>query len=165
GGNIGLELAYAHPEKIKKLITFGANFTYENWLVTPDSVTMDSNDPKILRVSSMIQKYNTGKNKIAPEIGKKLTSLTEKYPNFTTDQLKQIKIPTLIVVGDHDLVALDQTVTLFKSLPHAQLFIVPGASHFELVEQPGLMISEITKFLSAQYRDIDPYYFTRFIHE
>ena len=26
GGNIGLELAYAHPEKILKVITFGANY-------------------------------------------------------------------------------------------------------------------------------------------
>jgi pimeloyl-ACP methyl ester carboxylesterase len=37
GGNIGLELAYAHPEKVKKLIAFGANYSHENFLAPYDS--------------------------------------------------------------------------------------------------------------------------------
>ena len=41
GGNIGLELAFAHPEKVLKVVAFGANYTYENWMAPPDSVVMD----------------------------------------------------------------------------------------------------------------------------
>ena len=162
GGNIGLELAYAHPEKVKKLITFGANYTYENCGAPPDSVTMDPKDPLIAKVSTMMQKYKTGTEKISPEINKKLSDLMEKYPNFTKEQLKQIKIPVLVVSGDHDLIKLDHTISLFTSLTHSQLFIVPGASHFELIEQPELINSEIIQFLNTPYRDIDRYYFLRF---
>jgi pimeloyl-ACP methyl ester carboxylesterase len=163
GGNVGLELAYANPEKVKKLVTFGANYTWENWMVPPDSVTMDSKDPIIVKASKVMLKYKTGKDKIHPETQKKLINLTEKFPNFTKEQLKRIKVPVLVVVGDHDLVTLDQTLALFKSLPHSHLYIVPGASHLELIEQPELINSEILKFLSTPYRDIDPYYLLRFL--
>jgi len=162
GGNIGLELAYAYPEKVKKLITFGANYTYENCGAPSDSVTMDPEDPLFAKVSTMMQKYKTGTEEISPEINKKLSDLMEKYPNFTQEQLKQIKIPVLVVSGDHDLIKLDHTVSLFTSLPHSQLFIVPGASHFELIEQPELINSEIIQFLTTPYRDFDRYYFLRF---
>jgi pimeloyl-ACP methyl ester carboxylesterase len=69
------------------------------------------------------------------------------------EQLKQIKVPVLVVVGDHQLINIDQTISLFKSLPHLQLFIVPGASHLVPAEQPGLVNSEVIKLLSAPYRD------------
>lgn len=159
GGNIGLELAYAHPQQVKKLVTFGANYTHENYTAPPDTVTMDANDPRLLRTTELLKKYREGMDKISPVVRKKLDNLMEKYPNFTVEQLKQIKIPILVVVGDRDAIKIDQTLSLFNSLPHAQLFVVPGASHLVPVEQPGLVNSEVIKFLSEPYHDLDRYYF------
>jgi pimeloyl-ACP methyl ester carboxylesterase len=166
GGNIGLELAYAHPEKVKKLFAGGTNYSHENYLTPYDSTTiMDKNDPLIVALKTLRQKRATRASErltpvpiISPETKKKLNDLDDKYPNFTIEQLKQINVPTLIAVGDHDLIALDHTVNLFKSLPHAQLLIVPDATHSVLVEQPDLMNNEIIKFLNTPYRDINPYY-------
>jgi pimeloyl-ACP methyl ester carboxylesterase len=166
GGNIGLELAYAHPEKVKKLFAGGANYSHEDYYVHYDStIIMDKNDPLIVALKTLRQKRAaraserlTPKPESSPTTQKKLEDLMEKYPNFTIEQLKQINVPTLIAVGDHDLIALDHTVNLFKSLPQAQLLIVPGATHRVLVEQPDLMNNEIIKFLNTPYRDINPYY-------
>ena len=162
GGNIGLELSFAHPEKVKKLVTFGANYTYENFMAAPDSVVMDPNDSLIIKTSAFLQWYKAGYDRIPPEIKKKLTDLTQKYPNFTKEQLKQIKVPVLIVVGDHDLIALDQTIAMFNSLPHSQLFIVPGATHFVPIEKSRLINSEVISFLSTPYRDINGYYWLKY---
>lgn len=162
GGNIGLELAFAHPEKVKKLVTFGANYTYENFMAAPDSVVMDPNDSLIIKTTAFLQMYKAGFDRIPPEIKKKLTDLTQKYPNFTKEQLKQIKIPALIVVGDHDLITLDQTIAIFTSLPHSQLFIVPGATHFVPIEQSKLINSEVIKFLNTPYRDINRYHWLKY---
>lgn len=162
GGNIGLELAFAHPEKVKKLVTFGANFTYQNFMAAPDSVTMDPNDSLIIKTAGLLKIYKEGYDKIPSDIKKKLSNLTEKYPNFTKEQLKQIKVPTLVVVGDHDLINLDQTIALFTSLPHSQLFIVPGTTHLELIEKSRLVNSEVIKFLVSSYMDIDKYYWLKY---
>jgi pimeloyl-ACP methyl ester carboxylesterase len=159
GGNTGLELAFAHPEKVKKLITFGANYTHENWMTAPDNVVMDAKDPLIVKTSIMIQRYKGAIERISSNIKKKLADLTEKYPNFTLDQLKKIEIPVLVVAGDHDIINLDQTIALFTNLPKSQLFIVPGASHIAPAEQPKLINSMVINFLKTPYRDIDRYYF------
>lgn len=63
GGNIGLELSFAHPEKVKKLVTFGANYTYENFMAAPDSVVMDPNDSLIIKTSAFLQWYKAGYDK------------------------------------------------------------------------------------------------------
>jgi len=159
GGNTGLELAFAHPEKVKKLIAFGANYTHENGLAAPDNVVMDAKDPLIVKTSMMIQRYKSAIERISPNIKKKLADLTEKYPNFTLEQLKIIEIPVLIVAGDHDIINLDQTIALFTNLPKSQLFIVPGASHIAPAEQPELINRVVINFLKTPFRDIDRYYF------
>jgi pimeloyl-ACP methyl ester carboxylesterase len=168
GGNIGLELAYTHPEKILKVITFGANYSNENFMATPEDVTMDPNDPLIVQTSPMMQISATAERlspnrERLPIIEKKLKVLTEKYPNFTLDQLKTINVPFMIVAGDHDLIDIDHTILLFKNLPKVHLFVVPGASHFAPAEYPELINNEIIRFLKTPYRDIDGYYFLNFL--
>ena len=167
GGNIGLELAFSYPEKVIKVVTFGANYTHENYLAPPDSVIMLPDDPLIIRSSAMIKRYFTSFDRLSPDttrkvkIQKKLVELMEKYPNFTPDQLHTINIPFLIVVGDHDLININQTVALFNNLPKAQLFVVPGASHLVPVEYSELINTTVIKFLKTPYRDIDRYYFIK----
>lgn len=165
GGNIGLELAYAHPEKVLKVITFGANYTHENWMAPADSVVMNPGDPLILKTAEMMKRYSTSIKRLSPDtlripiIKKKLADLMEKYPNFTPAQLKTIKVPFLIVAGDHDAINLDQTIALFTNLPKSQLFIVPHATHIVLAENPDLINSSIIRFLKTPYTDINRYYF------
>jgi pimeloyl-ACP methyl ester carboxylesterase len=165
GGNIGLELAFAHPEKVMKVVALGANYTNENWMAPPDSVVMDADDPLILRASEMMKRVISEMGTLSPDtarlpvIRKKLEDLMMNYPNFTPDQLGTINVPFLIVAGDHDLISLDQTITLYNSLPRAELFIVPHASHLVAIENPDLINSEIIRFLKAPYTPIDRYYF------
>ena len=161
GGNIGLELALAHPEQVKKLVAFGANYTHENFLAPPDSVAMEADDPRLLNTTALVNRFKEGRVELSPVVKKKLADLMEKYPNITVEQLKQIKAPVLVVAGDRDAINLEQTVSLFKNLPHSQLLIVPGASHLVPVEQPELVNSEVIKFLSMPYRDLDRYYWMK----
>lgn len=165
GGNIGLELAFSHPEKVIKVVAIGANYTHENYLAPPDSVMMMPDDPLIIRASAMIKRFGSAFERLSPDktrkdiIQKKLAELMEKYPNFTPDQLHTINVPFLVVAGDHDLININQTIELFANLPKAQLFVVPGASHIVPAENPELINSEVIKFLKTPYRDIDRYYF------
>ncbi|MCX6328075.1 MAG: alpha/beta hydrolase [Bacteroidia bacterium] len=104
GGNNGLELAYAYPDKVKKLIACGADYTHENYMAKDDSAVMDSNDPIIIQTKPFLEKYFNDPEKLSPNpeklpvIKTKLSYLWDNYPNFTLEQLKTIKIPTLITL-------------------------------------------------------------------
>lgn len=167
GGNIGLELAYAHPEKVLKVVTLGANYSNENFWAPADSTVMDPSDPLILKTAEMQKRFSTSIKRLSPDtlripvIKKKLEDLMMKYPNFTPDQLKTINVPFLVIAGDHDLINLDHTVSLFTNLPKSQLYIVPHASHLAAIENPELINSAIIRFLNEPYTAIDRYYFVK----
>ena len=169
GGNIGLEMAYAYPEQLLKVVALGANYTNENFMAPADSAVMDPDDPILQNVREMMKKGASSGSRLSPDttripiIRRKLEELVMKYPNFTPDQLKTINVPFLIVAGDHDIINPDQTMALFNNLPMADLFIVPHASHLVPIESPELINSEIIRFLKTPYRDIDRYYFFKML--
>lgn len=167
GGIIGLELAYTYPDKVKKLVAIGANYSNKDFSATSDHIRMDAKDTLVIGSRKLSQKYKNTLERLSPNperipgIRRKLKTLMEKYPNFTKKQLETIKTPTLVVSGDHDIISLDHTVSLFASLPHAQLFVVPDATHIVPVEKPFLFNSVVINFLRTPYRDIDRFYFFR----
>ncbi|MBA3689316.1 MAG: alpha/beta hydrolase [Chloroflexi bacterium] len=50
-------------------------------------------------------------------------------PSFTREELQRIKAPTLIIVGDRDVVTPEHAVEMFRTIPDAQLCIVPHTGH------------------------------------
>ena len=64
------------------------------------------------------------------------------------DRLREILLPTLIVVGDSDLIAPPAIGQfLFEQMPHAKLEIVADASHDLEQEQPAFLASLIEAHL------------------
>jgi pimeloyl-ACP methyl ester carboxylesterase len=168
GGNVGLELAYAHPEKVSKAVIFGANYSHENYNAVPDSIAISPNHPAINHTALVLERYRSGNERLSlnkerlPIIKKKLTALMEKYPNFTLEQLNTIQVPFMVVVGDHDSINIEQTILLYQNLPQAQLFVLPGASHFSLIEYPELANKEILRFFKTPFQAIsNNYYYTK----
>ena len=50
-------------------------------------------------------------------------------PSFTSKQLGRITAPTLIIIGDRDIVTPEHAVEMFRTIPDAQLCVVPHAGH------------------------------------
>jgi pimeloyl-ACP methyl ester carboxylesterase len=163
GGNVGLELALARPEQVKKLVTFGANYTHVDYGAPADNVKMQPDDPRLARTRATVAEAKKSMPKLSPQVRKKLDDLMEKYPNLTTADLAKIECPVLVVAGDHDAIKLEQTISLYRSLPHAQLWIVPGATHFVAMEEPEWVNREVEEFLSTPYRDISTYYWLELV--
>ena len=50
-------------------------------------------------------------------------------------QLAKIAAPTLVIAGDHDVIRLEHTLTIYHAIPKAQLLIVPGTGHNTVVKR------------------------------
>ena len=53
-------------------------------------------------------------------------------------------------MADDDEVRLEHAIEAYRSLPAAELAVVPGTSHGLLVEMPGLCNLLITEFLTKE---------------
>jgi pimeloyl-ACP methyl ester carboxylesterase len=63
--------------------------------------------------------------------------------------LQALDCQTLVMLGDDDLVSLEHSVLLYRSLPNAQLAVIPSASHLLLLEKPALCTCLVGEFLST----------------
>ena len=64
------------------------------------------------------------------------------------DVLPLLSVPTLVVAGERDrLVRLATARELAARIPGARLFVVPGASHFCVLERPRLVNLEVERHL------------------
>ena len=80
------------------------------------------------------------------------SSKTVMRPIIQEDEWKQIKIPTLLLVGDHEIL-YDPRKALQRArqlIPHIQTELVPSASHVLQADQPEKVNEAMLKFLDAK---------------
>ena len=74
---------------------------------------------------------------------------TVEFPTFDLrPELRTITAPTLVLVGDDDLIAgLVSADAMVRELPDARLVTIPDSGHFLYIEQPEAVRSALTDFL------------------
>jgi pimeloyl-ACP methyl ester carboxylesterase len=114
GGIIGLMLAIHHPDKVRKLLTTGAN-------LRPDSSAVD---PAIFPLLDIM-----GKRMQTDSIHSKQFRLLVDQPHIPLSDLKKIKSDVLVMAGDRDVIRNEHTLEIFNNIPGALLCILPGTTH------------------------------------
>ncbi len=71
--------------------------------------------------------------------------------DYTEDDFKKITAPTLIIMGEKDeMIALAEAEEMAALIPGAELAVIPGAKHNDVLVEGGLFISLLLGFLSRQ---------------
>jgi pimeloyl-ACP methyl ester carboxylesterase len=147
GGDVGLDLAIHHPERIRHLVTFGANFSPDGY--TPDALHWISGaSAESFGAGARADYERTAPDPEHFEIAmNKIVALWRTQPHWTPAELGSIRARTLIAAGDHDMIREDHTRALTAAIPGARLWIVPGASHGAMLEKPDLVNRVVLDFL------------------
>jgi pimeloyl-ACP methyl ester carboxylesterase len=128
GGIIGLDMAIHNPERVTKLAITGAN-------ARPDGYTEENRewartfDPTVQPVSESYGRLSPDGPGHWPIVLGRLKPMWIAEPSFTPEQLQSIKTPTLIIVGDEDIVTPEHAVEMFRTILNAQLCVVAHAGH------------------------------------
>jgi proline iminopeptidase len=64
-----------------------------------------------------------------------------------TDRLPAIKVPTLLLVGDHDECDPAMSKVMNEKIAGSKLIILPGSGHMTFVDQPGMFGQAVEDFL------------------
>ena len=156
GGVTALTTAINNPQIVDKLVLLGANYHYESY---PEETReflanykWDGNtDPKAYP-GNFIEHYLTGQNDLS-NFGNLLGEMSTMWvnnPTFTVSDISTVQSKTLVIAGDHEDIDLQHTLSLYNTLPNAQLFIVPDATHYSLQEKPALLNSVVLTFLNEK---------------
>jgi pimeloyl-ACP methyl ester carboxylesterase len=57
------------------------------------------------------------------------------FKDWTSQQTKSVEGPTLLLLGDPDVVRPEHAVNVFHLLPHARLAVLPGTDHMTILKR------------------------------
>jgi pimeloyl-ACP methyl ester carboxylesterase len=147
GGIDGLDMAIHHPDRVRHLVTFGANFTPDGLM--PEDVAWN----QTATAESLGPDMKAAYQRSAPDPShfevamNRVLNLWRTQPNFTMAELGSIRARTLIAAGEHDLIRPEHSRALAAAIPGAHLWFVPGASHGAMIEKPEIVNPKVLAFL------------------
>jgi pimeloyl-ACP methyl ester carboxylesterase len=128
GGVIGLDMAIHHPERVTKLAVTGANARFDGY-TAENQEWIQSFDPGSQPVSDDYAQLSPDGAEHWPVLLRRLKPMWSAEPSFTSEELRSIEAPTLLIIGDRDIVTPEHAVEMFRTIPGARLCVVPNAGH------------------------------------
>jgi pimeloyl-ACP methyl ester carboxylesterase len=168
GGAVALELAIRHPDLIRKAIISSVSFS-------PDGDRAENQDAvgemtvDMIAGTPMEQDY-LAKSPHPEKLQQLLDKLGQSYdgfPGWTEADIAGYAAPTLVTVGDCDMVKLDHAIRFlqlrggdvngdFVGVPASQLAVLPGTTHFFGLSRPSLVLELVVPFLDAPMPGTEP---------
>jgi pimeloyl-ACP methyl ester carboxylesterase len=134
GGIIGLLLAIHYPERINKLLAYGANFN--NSGLKPGPFDSISGSKYFAMISKRYKEISPTPNDFQ-KMTKALNKMYETQPNIPPRDLKTIQAPTIIADGEYEqFFTREHTEKLARLIPGAKLVIMPNVSHGGPIQDP-----------------------------
>jgi pimeloyl-ACP methyl ester carboxylesterase len=166
GGFVALHFAVRHPKMLRKLVLMSSSYTLGG--IHPGLMEgMGEMKPEMMYGSSFHEEYM----RIAPRpenfnrLFEKKTEMDRQLKDFSDEQMRGIKAPALVMIGDSDLIRPEHAVEMFRlfgggvfgdtpaGLPNSQLAILPGTSHVSIADRGDWLVSMINEFLDAPVKD------------
>jgi pimeloyl-ACP methyl ester carboxylesterase len=148
GGIVALLVAIEQPDLVRKMAVSAANFIPASEIGPAEALDdLDADAPEMEMFRTMYEAASPdGAEHWAIVVGK-LVEMLRAEPNIPIEDLGRIGAPTLVLVGDDDIVPLEHTVELYRAIPNSELAVVPGTSHAHFMEKPSLVNRLVLEFL------------------
>jgi pimeloyl-ACP methyl ester carboxylesterase len=161
GAGVALQVAIRHPEAVRKLVL--ASVAHNHGGVHPGLMEgLAEMKPEMMFGSPWHEEYL----RIAPRpedfatFFAKKTQMDRETRDVPAEAIAAIAAPTLLIIGDSDIVRPEHAVEMFRllgggvagdltGLPKSQLAILPGTTHVTVVSRTELLLAMIPPFLDA----------------
>ena len=172
GGNIALNFALAYPQRVSSLIVSGTGAgsddmavfakTTNAWAdaaehggmeafadaITTNPIFAEYSDrgpaEKAQLRALIVANSVPGVAHTAREVLAKRKSINALAP-----RLSALPVRTLVVIGEKDVACIAPASVMTSTIPDSRLAVVPGAGHFNNLEEPATLNALILAFLNA----------------
>lgn len=138
GANIAMKFALRFPERVRALILNGGN-------LNAGGVKRTVQFPVEIgyRIAKVFAKRSAEAARKAEILG-----LMVHEPDIPAEQLTEIRVPTLVIAGDRDMIKDSHTREIAACIPQARLVILPG-DHFLANRRPDAFNRAVEEFLDS----------------
>jgi pimeloyl-ACP methyl ester carboxylesterase len=152
GGGTALQLAVDFPDRVDHLIAASVAYSADGFL--PEIM-----DPSQFGVSTRLptaddfQQMRDAYASVAPDPGhfdaflQKTSAAAATAKGWTPEQLGSITARTMLVFGDHDFFKLEHAISMRDLIPGAQLAVLPGTTHMDVLRRADLTVPLVSGFL------------------
>lgn len=145
GGIIGLDIALNNPGRLNRLFAHAANVTIDG--VDPAVATNATFGAYIERMGADYARLSPTPDEYDPFV-EQIAAMWASQPAWTDAELATITTPVAIVLGEHDeAITRAHTEHMAAVIPGAELVILPGVSHFAMLQAPDEYNAAIRAFL------------------
>ncbi len=167
GGGVAFQFAVRHPEQLRRLVILSGTYKHDGWWsdVEASFATMNAD---VFKGSPIEKQYISFGNdpKNFPSYIKKVMSADLKSYDWSKD-VKNIKAPIFMAIGDADGVRYEHALELFRAkgggkmgdihgLPKSRLAIIPGTTHIGMMQHMNWIIPMINDFLDSDLKPTPP---------
>lgn len=146
GGTTALQIAIRHPEVVDKIIAasalskrHGVPAQFWDFMKTARLENM----PEQLKVAyKEVAAKSSGLQVMHDKDAKRMVN----FKDIPDEQIESIKAPTLIIIGDKDVITPEHAIEMHKKIANSELAIIPGGH--------GAYIGEVTT-LKPNYKETD----------
>ena len=149
GGIIGIVMAIRYPERLNRVFAFGAN-------TVPDGLIPDFDKHGVFKMYE--ERAGAEYRHLSPTPGQyqnflaQISKMWATQPNITTEQLRTIHTPVVIADGRYDEgIKQSHDRYMAATIPGARLVILPGVSHFAMLQDPALFARAVLDGLTAPW--------------
>lgn len=161
GADVALHFALKFPQRLRKQVLISASYTLAG--LHPGMLEgMEMLEPEMLYGSPFHDEYLA----LAPDpdafpaLVEKIKDYNRAAQDYPADAIRGIQAPTMLVIGDSDIVQPEHAVEMFRllgggvigdiaGLPNARLAILPGTTHVTVMHRAAWLVPMIEEFLAA----------------
>jgi pimeloyl-ACP methyl ester carboxylesterase len=165
GSGVALQVAIRHPEVVHKLVVASVAYNSDGFypevlagsqFVTPEMFTGSPWEQDYVRLAPNPEGF--------PALVEKTVQLNRAMRDWPPESIQAVAAPTLIIVGDSDIIRPEHAVDLFRlrgggvpgdltGLPNARLAVLPGTTHATVITRVNWLDAMMGEFLDAPAAD------------
>jgi pimeloyl-ACP methyl ester carboxylesterase len=144
GGLTAYQLLVDHPGRVRRAVVASADFRNDRGgEVHPERLPTEAD------FAAMREAYAA----VAPDpahfdaFAEKTVTLVHGFGGWSDEQVRAIKVPVLVLIGDTDFILVPNAAEAAELLPHGQLAVLPGTTHVDMTRSE-LVPAVVEAFLS-----------------
>ncbi|WP_341836161.1 alpha/beta hydrolase [Chitinophaga pollutisoli] len=160
GGGVAFQMAIRHPEQVRRLVVLSGTYAHDGWW--PEVEAMYAHFTPDMFKGSPIETEFLKQGHDSTEFAAYVTKVIsiDLKPYDWTKEVKQIKAPVFMAIGDADGVRYEHALALFRAkgggkmgdmtgLPTSRLAILPGTTHIGMMANKDMWMPMVANFLDS----------------